>query len=58
MPTRLLDKAKKPKEVEPSKPHGEASAQAFIEAEAAEIAADKAEQSKKVAGNRQKDRPK
>jgi hypothetical protein len=54
----LLDKAKKPKEVEPSKPHGEASAQAFIEAEAAEIAADKAEQSKKVAGNRQKDRPK
>ena len=48
LPTRLPDKVKKPKWATPRKPHGKASARSFTGAEAAEIAADKAEQSSKV----------
>jgi len=48
LPTRLPDKVKKPKWAKPRKPHGKASARSFTGAEAAEIAADKAEQSSKV----------
>ena len=48
LPTRLPDKAKKPKWAKPRKPHGKASAWSFTGAVAAEIAADKAEQSSKV----------
>jgi hypothetical protein len=48
LPTRLPDKVKKPKWAKPRKPHGKASARSFTGAEAAEIAANKAEQSSKV----------
>jgi hypothetical protein len=48
LPTRLLDKVKKPKWAKPRKPHGKASARAFTGAEAAEIAADKTEKSSRV----------
>ena len=48
MPTRLPDKIKKPKWAKLRKPHGKTSARSFTRAEAAEIAADKAEQSSKV----------
>jgi hypothetical protein len=48
LPTRLPDKVKKPKWAKPRKPHGKASARAFTGAEAAEIAADKAEKSSRV----------
>lgn len=48
LPTRLPDKVKKSKWAKPRKPHGKASARSFTGAEAAEIAADKAEQSSKV----------
>ena len=48
LPTRLPDKIKKPKWAKPRKPHGKASARAFTGAEAAEIAADKAEKSSRV----------
>ena len=41
----LPDKVKKPKWAKPRKPHGKASARSFTGAEAAEIAADKAEKS-------------
>jgi hypothetical protein len=49
-PTRLPDKVKKPKWAKPRKPHGKASARAFTGAEAAELAADKAEKSSRVPG--------
>ena len=49
MPTRLLDKVKKPKWAKPRKSHGKASARSFTGAEAAEIAANQAKQSNKVA---------
>src|SRR5256714_3720979 len=45
LPTRLPDKVKKPKWAKPRKAHGNASARSHTGAEAAEIAADKAEQS-------------
>ena len=48
MPTRLPDKVKKPKWAKPRKPHGKTSARSFTGAEAAEITADKAEQSSKM----------
>jgi hypothetical protein len=48
LPTRLPDKVKNPKWAKPRKPHDKASARSFTGAEAAEIAADKAEQSSKV----------
>ena len=48
LPTRLPDKVKKPKWVKLKKPHGKASARSFTGAEAAEVTADKAEQSSKV----------
>jgi hypothetical protein len=50
LPTRLPGKIKKPKWAKPRKPHGKASARAFTGAEAAEIAADKAEKSNRVPG--------
>ena len=50
--TRLHNKVKKPRWAKPRKPHGKASGRVYTEAEAAEIAADKAEQSSKVAGER------
>jgi hypothetical protein len=45
LPTRLPDKVKKPKWTKPRKPHSKASARSFIEAEAAEITVNQAEQS-------------
>ena len=56
--TRLPDKIKKPKWAKSRKPHGKASARAFTEAEAAEITADKAEKSSKVASRQPEDSPK
>jgi hypothetical protein len=50
LPTHLLDKVKKPKWAKPGKPHGKVSARSFTGAEAAEIAADKAEKSSRVPG--------
>jgi hypothetical protein len=50
LPTRLSDKAKKPKWAKPRKPHGKASARVFTGAEAAELAADKAEKNSRVPG--------
>jgi hypothetical protein len=50
LPTRLPDMVKKPKWAKPRKPHGKASARAFTGAEAAEIAANKAEESSRVSG--------
>jgi hypothetical protein len=50
LPTRLPDKVKKPKWAKPRKPHDKASARAFTGAEAAELAADKAEKSSRVPG--------
>jgi hypothetical protein len=47
---QIPDKVKKPKWVKPRKPHGKASARACTGAEAAEIAADRAEQSSKMVG--------
>src|SRR5207248_6378044 len=52
LPTRLPDKVKKPKWAKPRKAHGKASARSFTGAEAAEIAANQAEQSSRVAGAR------
>jgi hypothetical protein len=52
LPTRLPDKVKKPKWTKPRKAHGKASARAYSGAEAAEIAANRAEQSSRAAGER------
>ena len=52
LPTRLPDKVKKPKWAKPRKPHGKASGRSFTGAEAAEMAADKAEKSSKMPGRR------
>jgi hypothetical protein len=52
LPTRLPDKVKKPKWAKPRKTHGKASARAYTWAEAAEIAANRAEQSSRAAGKR------
>ena len=57
MPTRLPDKVKKPKWAKPRKSHGKASARSFTGAEAAEIAANQAERSNKVAGTPREDTP-
>jgi hypothetical protein len=48
--THLPGKVKKPKWAKPRKSHGKASARAFPGAEAAKIAADKAEKSSRVPG--------
>jgi hypothetical protein len=56
LPTRLLDKAQKPKWAKPRKTHNKTSARPLTGAEAAEKAADKAEKSSKVPG-RQVARP-
>ena len=48
LPTRLPDKVKKPKWAKPRKPHSKASGRSFTGAEAAEMAADKAEKSSKI----------
>jgi hypothetical protein len=52
LPTRLPDKMKKPKWAKPRKPHGKASGRSFTGAEAAEMAADKAEKSSKMPDRR------
>ena len=52
LPTRLPDKVKKPKWAKPRKPHGKASGRSFTGAEAAEMAADKAEKSSKMPDRR------
>jgi len=52
LPTRLPDKVKKPKWAKPRKPHGKASGRSFTGAEAAEMAADKAEKSSKIPDRR------
>ena len=57
LPTRLPDKIKKPKWAKPKKSHGKASARSFTGAEAAEIAANQAEQSNKIADIPQEDTP-
>ena len=51
LPTRLPDKANKPKWAKPRKSHGKASARSHTGTEAAEIIADKAEQSSKIVSN-------
>jgi hypothetical protein len=56
LPTRLPDKAQKPKWAKARKTHGKASARSLTGAEAAEKIADKAEKSSKVPG-RQAVRP-
>src|SRR5438876_12006325 len=57
LPTRLPDKIKKPKWAKPRKSYGKASARSFTGAEAAEIAANQAEQSNKVACMPREDTP-
>jgi hypothetical protein len=57
LPTRLPDKVKKLKWAKPRKSHGKASARSFTGAEAAEIAANQAEQSNKVARTPREDIP-
>ena len=57
LPIRLPDRVKKPKWAKPRKHHGKASARAFTGAEAAEIAADKAEKGNKVANRQPEDSP-
>src|SRR3954453_16592117 len=52
LPTRLPDKVKKPKWAKPRKPPGKASGRSFTGAEAAEMAADKAEKSSKMPDRR------
>ena len=51
LPTRLPDKANKPKWAKPRKSYGKASARSHTGTEAAEIIADKAEQSSKIVSN-------
>jgi hypothetical protein len=57
LPTRLPDKVKKPRWAKPRKSHGKASARSFTGAEAAEITANQAEQSNKIASTPQENTP-